>query len=108
MARGVAVAAAAIGVSLTAVPAAEATGRDFGRDFSRAGSTAAAITCTVNSNNVNYRSGPGAGYTSYGQVHRGHRMFNAKTYWDTNQQMWMGGDVEGRRFAYIKRDFIDC
>ncbi|WP_258534348.1 hypothetical protein [Streptomyces sp. PT12] len=41
-------------------------------------------------------------------MHRGHRLLNAKTYGDTNQRMWMGGDVEGRRFAYIRRDFLSC
>ncbi|WP_222853326.1 hypothetical protein [Fodinicola acaciae] len=89
----VGVAAAAVGTAATGVSAAPAPAK------------AAAFTCFVNTNNVNYRSGPGTQYPSYGQVNRGQGFdgrLEAAGGWS------LGNLWGGRSDVWIYTQYLDC
>jgi uncharacterized protein YraI len=57
--------------------------------------------CFITTNNVNYRSGPGTQYPSYGQVNQGQGFY---TY--SNVGRWLHGDLwGGRKDVWINADF---
>lgn len=65
----------------------------------------AGVSCHVNANNVNYRSGPGTNYPSYGQVHKG------RGFWWTvwNSRGWCKGNIKnGRDNVWIYCPYLTC
>ncbi|GAA3749991.1 SH3 domain-containing protein [Streptomyces tremellae] len=69
-----------------------------------AGHQAAAVTCTVNDNGVNYRGGPGENYPVFGKVNRGQKI-NVRG----RQGNWYMGDLwGGRTGVWIHVAYVTC
>ncbi|MCF3961057.1 SH3 domain-containing protein [Streptomyces fuscigenes] len=65
---------------------------------------AAYVTCTVNDNGVNYRSGPGENYQVFGTVNRGQKI-NVRG----QQGNWYMGDLwGGRTGVWIHVAYVTC
>ncbi|WP_329456326.1 SH3 domain-containing protein [Streptomyces sp. NBC_01497] len=65
---------------------------------------AAAVTCTVNDNGVNYRSGPGENYQVFGTVNKGQKI-NVRG----QQGNWYMGDLwGGRTGVWIHVAYVTC
>ncbi|MFV8130140.1 hypothetical protein [Streptomyces syringium] len=102
-------AAAALLVAPTTVSAASA-GPAAAQQSSPPKPTA---TCFINQNNVNYRGGPGTGYRSHGQVHKGQGFDITGGTWGNrpadgmwwNEGTFWGGN--GQRY-WVRRDFMNC
>ncbi|MEV4873379.1 hypothetical protein [Streptomyces syringium] len=70
-------------------------------------------TCFINANNVYYRGGPGTGYRSHGQVHKGQGFDITGGAWANrpadgtwwNEGTFWGGN--GLRY-WVRRDFMNC
>ncbi|WP_112248356.1 SH3 domain-containing protein [Kribbella monticola] len=62
-------------------------------------------SCHINQNNVNYRSGPGTQYPSYGQVHAG-QPFDGRM---STSGGWILGNLPGiRNNVWILGDYVTC
>ncbi|HEY3556976.1 MAG TPA: hypothetical protein VGL05_05925 [Kribbella sp.] len=76
-----------------------------GAGAAQAAPTQAQYICHVNTNNVNYRSGPGTQYPSYGQVHYG-QTFDGRL---STTGGWMLGNLPGiRNGVWIQGLYITC
>ncbi|MGQ4516437.1 SH3 domain-containing protein [Streptomyces sp. DW26H14] len=65
---------------------------------------AAFVTCTVNDNGVNYRSGPGENYKVFGTVNKGQKI-NVRG----QQGNWYMGDLwGGRTGVWIHVAYVTC
>ncbi|HEY3556975.1 MAG TPA: hypothetical protein VGL05_05920 [Kribbella sp.] len=59
------------------------------------------VNCFITENNVNYRSGPGTQYPSYGQVNKGQGFYMYKY-----SGQWFYGDLwGGRKGVWIYQDY---
>ncbi len=83
------------GVAQAAAPTAATT----------AASPATVSSCHINQNNVNYRSGPGTQYRSYGQVHAG-QPFDGRL---STSGGWILGNLPGiRNDVWIQGNYVSC
>ncbi|MGZ0153515.1 hypothetical protein ACXJJ3_41060 [Kribbella sp. WER1] len=90
----------ALAVAAVSTAAATVTG-----GVAQAAPAQAQYICHVNTNNVNYRSGPGTQYPSYGQVHAG-QAFDGRL---STTGGWMLGNLPGiRNDVWIQGSYITC
>ncbi|MGZ0153514.1 SH3 domain-containing protein [Kribbella sp. WER1] len=92
--RRMAVASGVLAMAVTGATATTASAASAGTDD-------IGVNCFITENNVNYRSGPGTQYPSYGQVNKGQGFY---MYGSSGQ--WYYGDMwGGRKGVWIYQDY---